>query len=139
LLAFATLFLLQNPEAYRKVQAEVDEVVGSAPIEDRHLKQFKYIDAALRESLRLAPTAPRIAKVISKEKRGDIVTLGGKYKIEPDQVVTVLLAKAMSDPRVFGDDAKEFKPERMHEHSPDYERVSKYFKVRKRKSQRTRC
>lgn len=111
------------------MQAEVDQVVGRGPIEDRHLKQFKYIDAALREALRLAPTAPRIAKVIAKEKQNELVTLGGKYKIDPQQVVTILLAKAMSDPRVFGDDAKEFKPERMHESNPDYERLSQYFKV----------
>lgn len=129
LLSFATLFLLQNPEAYRKVQEEVDTVIGRAPVELGHLKNLKYVEAVLRETLRLSPSAPRITKYIRPEKENEIVTLGGRYKIEPRQRVSVLLSKSMQDPKIWGDDAREFKPERMLESSPGYRDRQQYWKV----------
>ena len=39
--------------------------------------------------------------------------LGGRYKIEPNEPITVLFSKAQQDHAVYGEDAAEFKPERM--------------------------
>jgi cytochrome P450 / NADPH-cytochrome P450 reductase len=45
LLSFAFYQLLKNPEAYRKAQQEVDEVVGKGPITVEHLPKLHYIAA----------------------------------------------------------------------------------------------
>ena len=113
LLSFAFLGMLKNSNAYLKAQAEVDEVLGRGPIEVHHLKKLKYINAVLRETLRLWPTAPGLQKRIAPPKQNEFMTLGGKYKVENDDNIMVLLTKTHRDPSIYGDDAKEFKPERM--------------------------
>lgn len=40
--------------------------------------------------------------------------VAGKYHLAANQPLTLLLAKSQHDPAVFGDDAHEFKPERMY-------------------------
>ena len=113
LLSFAFLAMLKNSNAYLKAQAEVDEVLGRGPIEVHHLKKLKYLNAVLREALRLWPTAPGLQKRVAPSKQHEVMTLGGKYKVENDDNILVLLTKTHRDPSVYGDDAKEFKPERM--------------------------
>ena len=39
--------------------------------------------------------------------------LGGRYKVEPDEAIMVLFGKTQQDPAVYGEDAAEFRPERM--------------------------
>ena len=120
LLSFATLCLLQNPEAYRKAQAEVDGVIGSATISADHLHKLKYIEGVLRETARLYPTAPGIGKGINPSQSGQVMLLDGRYKVEPEDRILVLLSRCMQDPKIFGEDAKDFKPERMTDDNPDW-------------------
>lgn len=108
LLSFAFYYLLKNPKTYRKAQQEVDDVVGTEPINVNHLSQLKYINALTRETLRLTPTAPGF----TVGAREDTV-LGGKYPIKKDVPITGLLLLIQRDPEVYGPDAAEFKPERM--------------------------
>ena len=116
LLSFAMLNLLKNPDAYFKAQQEVDEVLGRGKMTVDHLKSLKYIDAVLRETLRLTPTAPAFSRSIRDDNPNEVEELlGGKYAIRRDDKVLCLLAKAQRDPKVYGDDANEFKPERMTE------------------------
>lgn len=128
MLSFALIFLLQNPETYLKAQSEVDRVVGSNSITLQHIRDLKYIYAVLQETLRLVPTAPMIGKIPHPQSRESITTLDGKYQIDPDVRVRLLLAKCMQDPKVFGEDAKEFNPERMLENNPDYKRQESYWR-----------
>lgn len=44
-LSFAFYRLLKNPEAYQKVQKEVDEVIGKGPITVEHISKLPYITA----------------------------------------------------------------------------------------------
>lgn len=121
--------LLQNPKAYLAAQAEVDQVVGTATIEAHHLRKLKYLQAVLRESLRLNPTVTGLAKGIPKNRQDEYFTIcEGKYHLENTDVVRLLMGKAMRDPRYFGDDADEFHPERMHEDNPDFSRHMKAWK-----------
>jgi cytochrome P450 / NADPH-cytochrome P450 reductase len=130
LLSFATLFLLQNPAAYRKAQQEVDSVIGNSKIEMEHLRKLKYIDAVLKETLRLCPTAPALSKMIHPNRKDEFVTIaGGKYHVENTDRIAILLSKAMQDPKVFGEDAREFKPERMLEGNPNFQTYQQYWKV----------
>ncbi|KAI1636231.1 cytochrome P450 [Biscogniauxia mediterranea] len=107
-LSFALYELIKNPEAYRKAQQEVDEVVGKGPITVEHLSKVPYISAIIRETLRL--DSPISA--ISLTPREDTL-LAGKYQVYKEDIVVLLFAKSHLDPTVFGEDADQFKPERM--------------------------
>ena len=128
LLSFAVIFLLQNPETYRKAQSEVDQVIGDDSITLQHIKNLKYVYAVLQETLRLSPSAPLIGKIPHPNLRGQVVTLGGKYQIEPTERVRILLGKSMQDPKIFGEDADQFKPERMLDSNPDHDRFESYWR-----------
>jgi cytochrome P450/NADPH-cytochrome P450 reductase len=115
MLSFLFYFLLKSPSAYKKAQEEVDRVIGKRKITVDDMSKLPYITAVMRETLRLKPTAPMIAlhphPVKNKE---DPVTLGGgKYVLHKDETIAVNLSKMQRDPKVYGPDADEFKPERM--------------------------
>lgn len=96
----------------RKAQAEVDRVVDTGPVTFQHMSKLPYIEACLRESLRLSPTAPAFSvKPLGKEPE---VIGGGKYLIPAGQPISVLLPVAGRDTSVFGADADEFRPDRMY-------------------------
>ncbi|KIW76336.1 hypothetical protein Z517_11082 [Fonsecaea pedrosoi CBS 271.37] len=113
LLSFAFYQLCKNPEAMRKAQEEVDSVVGKGPVTVQHLTKLPYIEAVMRETLRLNPTAPAFALKPLDTVAGPVV-LAGKYTIPPGSPIIALLTKAHRDPVVYGADAEEFKPERMY-------------------------
>ncbi|KAI0393231.1 bifunctional P-450:NADPH-P450 reductase [Xylariaceae sp. FL0594] len=107
-LSFAFYRLLKNPDAYQKAQKEVDEVVGKGPITVEHLSKLPYITAILRETLRLDSPIP-LYTVVSNED----TLLAGKYQVKKNELCGLFLSSAHEDPAVWGEDAKEFKPERM--------------------------
>jgi cytochrome P450/NADPH-cytochrome P450 reductase len=108
LLSFTFYYLLKNPAAYDRAQQEVDDLVGKDPITVDHLTKLPYLNAVLRESLRLQPTAPSIG-ITAKED----TVVGGKYSVKAGQPLVVLLPMIHRDPVAYGEDAEEFRPERM--------------------------
>ncbi|KAH6679044.1 fatty acid hydroxylase [Halenospora varia] len=115
LLSFLYYNLLKNPAAYRSLQEEVDKVVGRGPVTVEHISKLPYVEACLRETLRLTSTIPGFSLGIRHDNPNDTEIIGGKYEIKRGQVMQTVLAKIQRDPAVFGDDAEEFKPERMLE------------------------
>ncbi|RMZ69227.1 hypothetical protein GMOD_00003168 [Pyrenophora seminiperda CCB06] len=120
LLSFTFYYLLKSPEVYQKAQQEVDDVIGKGPVTVDHLSRIPYLTAILRESIRLQPTAPLIA-VTAKED----TTLGGKYAVKAGQPIVCSLHMIHRDPAAYGEDADEFRPERMLE--AEFERRNKEF------------
>ncbi|KAH7130800.1 NADPH-cytochrome P450 reductase-like protein [Dendryphion nanum] len=120
LLSFTFYYLLKHPESYKKAQEEVDHVVGKGPIRVEHLSKVPFLNAVLRESLRLQPTAP----VIGLQAKEDTV-IGGKYPIPKGTPLVSLFPKVHRDPLVYGEDAEEFRPERMLDE--EFERRNKQF------------
>ncbi|KAL4939088.1 hypothetical protein BDV06DRAFT_231292 [Aspergillus oleicola] len=108
LLSFVFYQLLTHPETYHRAQKEVDDVVGQAVIEVSHLSKLPYINSVLRETLRLNATIP----LFTVEAFEDTL-LAGKYPIKAGETIINLLAKSHLDPEIYGDDARDFKPERM--------------------------
>ncbi|KAI0836251.1 bifunctional P-450:NADPH-P450 reductase [Hypoxylon sp. FL0890] len=106
-LSYAMYRLLKNPEAYRKVQQEVDEVIGKGPVTVQHMQKLPYISAVLRETLRLDSPIP-IFGVYAMED----TLLAGKYPVYKGEFVNLLLTRSHLDPAVF-EDPLAFKPERM--------------------------
>lgn len=112
LLSFTFFHLLKSPSAYLEAQKEVDQVVGQGPVKIEHLKQLKYINAVLRETLRLFPTAPAFSRTVDPNKTKGPADLGG-YSVDEGVPVSAILGKIHRDKSVYGEDADEFRPERM--------------------------
>ena len=120
LLSFTFYYLLDNPATYARAQQEVDEVVGTGPITVDQLARLPYLNAVLRESLRLSPTVPSIALAAKED-----TVLGGKYYIKASTPIVALFAAVHRDPSVYGSDADDFRPERMLD--GEFERRNRQF------------
>ncbi|CAF0767035.1 unnamed protein product [Adineta steineri] len=92
LLSFTLYYLLKNPHALQKAQAEVD-LYNEITVDT--LSKLKYIDAVLKETLRLQPTAPGFSL---ESKIGDIMLPGG-YIVDKDDMILVLLSGLHRDPK----------------------------------------
>lgn len=91
----------------------MDHVIGTGKVNVKQLGELKYINAVLRETLRLRPTAPAFTRGVRPENTDPNPTIGrGRYAV-PEDGVLCLLTKIQRDPAVWGPDAEEFKPERM--------------------------
>lgn len=110
MLSYCFYLLLKNPDAYRKAQEEVDRVVGKDSIQYEHLNKLPYITAVLRETARLHATAPAFT-LTPRSPHGEVI--GGKYFLAQGEPAVILLHNVHRDPAVYGDDAEEFRPERM--------------------------
>ncbi|KIM30076.1 hypothetical protein M408DRAFT_328481 [Serendipita vermifera MAFF 305830] len=108
LLSFVMYYLLKHPDAYRKLQEEVDSVLGRDPIMPEHLSKLPYVTAVLRESLRLSPTVP-----LNLVQAFEDTFLARRYFVPKGQICVIQFSRLHRDPKVWGDDAEEFKPERM--------------------------
>lgn len=107
-LGFLFYHLLKNPDVYQKVQAEVDRVVGNEVLQLRHIPQLKYLEACIRETLR-AQGPINLIQVFPKKDE----VIGGKYFVPKGATVRVNMPGLHHDPRVWGPDHAEFKPERL--------------------------
>ncbi|KAK5230932.1 hypothetical protein LTR99_000757 [Exophiala xenobiotica] len=108
LLSFVFYELLKNPEAYRKAQEEVDQVLGDNTITVQHISKLEYLNAILRETLRLHPPAPAFTVHAKQDE-----ILGGKYHVTKDTALVCFLMAIHKDHAVYGEDAEAFRPERM--------------------------
>ena len=112
LLTFALHLLSRHPQVLARARDEVDSVLpqGRAPVYE-DLARLDVIDRVLKEALRLWPTAPMFAVAPFED-----TVIGGRYRIERDRRVTVLLPALHRDPAVWRDpetfDIDRFLPER---------------------------
>ena len=112
-----TIFYLStNPSAYRSLQAEIDAAVKTATrpiIADDHAKKLPYLQACIKEGLRLWPPS---MGVMGKTSDQDDVLCGIKVPAKT-QVGWAALA-VMKDRRVFGENADVFEPMRWIDAEP---------------------
>jgi len=109
------VLFLQHPKAYKAAQKEVDDVIGRGPVTYEHMSRIPYITACIRESLRLYPTAAAFSvKPNSKDPKDYPIYIGReRYEVQYGQPLGLILPRVHRDPAVWGEDAEEFKPERM--------------------------
>eukprot|EP00253_Pinus_taeda_P010595 PITA_10595 len=111
-LEWAMSELLRHPHAIKKLQEEIESVVGqNGHVKESNLATMKYLHCVVKETLRLYPAAPLALPHESVEA----VTIGGYY-IPKKTTVMVNLWAIGRDPNVWGADASEFKPERFMEY-----------------------
>jgi len=106
-LIWALSLLLNYPEALKKAQAELDtHVGGERRVSDSDMKNLTYLEAVIKETLRLYPAA---AIPMPREAITDCIVNG--YHIPAGTRLIVNLYKIHRDPRVW-QDPLEFHPER---------------------------
>jgi cytochrome P450/NADPH-cytochrome P450 reductase len=101
--------LLNNPETLHKAQQEVDEVLGDNVMTVNHISKLTYIDACLKETLRLSSPI----NIFSVKPKQDTTLSGGIYAVSKEDFIQVNMRGLHHDPNVWGEDYDEFKPERM--------------------------
>ncbi|KAJ0404809.1 hypothetical protein P43SY_003485 [Pythium insidiosum] len=100
-----------RPDVEQKLRAEMDERLppgsNTTYLTTEHLKDFVYMEAVIKETLRLYPAAPYTLRTCAS----DTVICGDIFLRKGDMVGTPMYALARN-PSVWGPDASEFRPER---------------------------
>jgi cytochrome P450 len=120
------LHLMTNPRVYFKLQREVDDPVrcdrapstGGGLITAAQARQLPYLQAVIREALRVWPP---VANIFSRDvpTGGDTVVVDGERVFLPGGACIGYSAYAMHhNEKVYGKDAKAFRPERWLESDP---------------------
>lgn len=110
--AFAVHLLGNHPEVQEKVHDEIDAVFGGdreRPVTIDDIRRLKYLECVLKETLRLYPPIPAIARKVDE----DIVI--GKHTIPKGTVSIVMIYFLHRHPRFF-DNPDSFVPERFLGH-----------------------
>ncbi|KAL7141993.1 hypothetical protein ABFS83_08G092300 [Erythranthe nasuta] len=108
MLVWALCLLLNNRRVLKKAQEELDERVGrERRVNESDISSLVYLQAIAKETLRLYPAAPLGG---FREFTEDINIRG--YNVPKGTWLIVNLWKLHRDPRVWGEDAMEFRPER---------------------------
>ena len=114
------LYLMTNHKVYTKLQSEISVAVESGTvsfpvIKDSEARKLPYLQAVIREGLRMIPpaagTVPRRVPL-----EGD--TINGVFVPGGTNIGTNLLA-IMRNTKIWGEDAEIFRPERWLETPPE--------------------
>ncbi|KAB5589306.1 Cytochrome P450 family protein [Ceratobasidium theobromae] len=109
LLSFVMAHALKYPNVYTRIKQEVDTVLGKEPLKYEHLSKLTYINAVLRETLRVTPSLSEFLVTCDKDE----IIGDGKYLIKKGTIIALLIRAVGKDPAVWGDDAESFNPDRM--------------------------
>ncbi|KAL3292893.1 benzoate 4-monooxygenase cytochrome p450 [Colletotrichum asianum] len=105
------LFIMTNPHVYARLRAEIDTGVAegriSSPITDAEARKFEYLQAVIREGIRIYPPATGLLPKVSDK---DEVICG--MRIPAGTNVAWSPFAVMRQTEVFGADADMFRPER---------------------------
>ncbi|KAL2192664.1 cytochrome P450 [Corynascus similis CBS 632.67] len=109
------LHLLSNPRVYNKLQTEIDQAIEmgkiSSPVKEAEGKRLPYLQAVIKEGLRIMPPASgAFFKIVPPE--GD--TIDGKFIPGGTQIGSNVMAIHRSK-KIYGPDAEIYRPERWFE------------------------
>nr|XP_049702800.1 cytochrome P450 4d2 [Helicoverpa armigera]WRX06091.1 CYP341B5P [Helicoverpa armigera] len=107
--SFTSVLLARHPQVQEKVYQELQEVFGDSnrPVTADDLTRLKYLDAVIRESLRLYPPGPLLLRRADE----DVVLPSGQTLPKGTGIMLCVFA-THRNPRYWGEDAEQFRPER---------------------------
>ncbi|CAH0699660.1 unnamed protein product [Spodoptera exigua] len=107
--SFVLLVLSRYPEIQEKVFEELREVFGDSdrPSTFDDLPRLKYLDAVIKETQRLYTTSPVVTRKVDKE-----FLLPSGIKLVPGTGIMVNIWALHRNPRYWGEDVEQFRPER---------------------------
>lgn len=104
------LYIITSPLVYRKLQSEIDDAVVrnaiSSPITESEVKSMPYLQAVVKESLRVFPPVHMTPRTSASEE----MVCG--VKVPAGISVEFSMRPALRDQAIFGKDADMFRPER---------------------------
>src|SRR6185503_18289648 len=68
-LAWFFWHVLRHPDVLARLRAELARVTGGAPVDAQHIPQLEYLDATIKESMRLTPVATLVARRLKAPAR----------------------------------------------------------------------
>ena len=110
-LAWTFSEILRHPEVLGEIQSELDQVFPDHEVSPEGLEQLPYLDAAIREALRLRPVVPFVPRLVKQT-----VTIGD-HVFEPGNQVEPCILLVHRDPDLYPDPLA-FRPERFLDHTP---------------------
>ncbi|KAK2992326.1 hypothetical protein RJ640_020319 [Escallonia rubra] len=123
-LTWALALLLNHNHVLEKAQAELDSHVGrKRQVQESDLKNLVYLQAIIKETLRLYPPA---ALLPARESMEDCMV--GGYNIPKGTRLVVNLWKIHRDPSVWSDPC-EFQPERFLKSHKDFDVRGQHFEL----------
>src|SRR5207248_165758 len=111
-LSWAIHRLLANPHVLARVRAELATVVGGGALEPDHVRRLDYLDATIKETLRLNPIVPLVGRMLKQPMR-----IGGT-SLPAGVVAAPCIHLAHRRPEVWPDPER-FEPERFLGRAPD--------------------
>ncbi|XP_063621648.1 cytochrome P450 4C1-like [Cydia splendana] len=107
--AFTALMLSRHPKVQEKVYDELKEVFGDSdrPVTWQDLPKLEYLEAVIKETLRLYPPAPMVVRDVH-----ETVVLPNGTTLVPGTALMLHIWGAHRNARCWGADAEEFRPER---------------------------
>lgn len=123
-----TLFTISKfPEVQRKLNEEIEEIIGSGEVTFKVINELKYLDLVIKETMRLYPPVPIIARRLFEEVEFEdfVAPANANYNL--------MFYTLFKNPEIF-ENPEEFIPERFLEtkdKSPyaftPFSAVSKFF------------
>ncbi|KAL6575048.1 hypothetical protein OROMI_012333 [Orobanche minor] len=124
-LTWALARVMSNPQILKKVKEELDLHVGKdRRVTDADIPKLVYLQAIVKETLRLYPAGP----LGGPRKLAEDVTIAG-YKVPKGTRVIVNMWKLHRHPKVWNDDPTGFKPERFLTTHKDFDVKGHYFEL----------
>lgn len=103
--------VLRRGEVLARIRSEVEAVTGGSPIEAKHVGKLEYVDAVIKETMRLHPIVPIVGRLLKAPARVGPLELPAGTVVAP----SIYLAQRRED--VWGD-PEAFRPERFIEGRP---------------------
>lgn len=123
-LTWALSLLLNNPKSLKIAQDELDKHVGRERlVEESDLKNLSYLQAIIKETMRLYPPGPLS---VPHQSRNDCIVAG--YNIPKGTRLFVNLWKLHRDPNVWSD-PDQFQPERFLTSKKDIDVKGNHFEL----------
>ena len=115
-LFFTSIYQLSsNPDKQKKLQEELDKFVKGKNVKISDLRNLKYLNACMNESLRISPSATTTARI---DEENDIVFEDGLVIPKGTAIICPIAYIFMSEK--FWKDSKTFYPERFKEYGMEY-------------------
>jgi cytochrome P450 len=109
------LYVITNAQVQATLLAELSSASISSPITDAEARQLPYLQAVIKEGMRIFPP---VTGIMFKQVPAGGDTINGIYVPEKTGIGWSAFG-LMRNEKVWGDDAKMFRPERWLEGSPE--------------------
>ncbi|XP_060801132.1 cytochrome P450 4d2 [Amyelois transitella] len=114
--SFAALLMAKHSDVQEKVYRELMDVLGNRPVQAEDLPKLKYLEAVLKETLRLYPPVPLLFK-----KSQNNLKLSSEVTLPSDLTIAVNIWALHRNIKYWGDDAEIFRPERFFGNTPTHQ------------------